>query len=131
MHSNAIMGANFYFKRTDIPCGSDSLSGQKRPGQRGAYERGLQLSEGTYNSGSQNSLCLYRCGRNSSQCVQDHATVRYEVRAPYVSQVKELYERVVNVAKGAAMMAGTNGGMRTGDGIYRIYSQYGSGICGR
>lgn len=46
-------------------------------------------------------------GGTAPNVVQDHATVRYEVRAPYVSQVKELYERVVNVAKGAAMMAGT------------------------
>ena len=63
--------------------------------------------------------------------VQDHATVRYEVRAPYVSQVKELYERVVNVAKGAAMMAGTTVECELAMAFYRIYSQYGSGICGR
>ena len=33
--------------------------------------------------------------------------VRYEVRAPYVRQTKELYDRVVKVAQGAAMMTET------------------------
>jgi aminobenzoyl-glutamate utilization protein B len=39
--------------------------------------------------------------------VQDHATVRYEVRAPYVYQLKDLFDRVVRVAQGAAMMTDT------------------------
>ena len=39
--------------------------------------------------------------------VQDHATVRYEVRSPFVSQLRPLFDRVVDVAKGAALMTGT------------------------
>lgn len=36
--------------------------------------------------------------------VPDHAVIKYEVRAPKVSQMQELFNRVVNSAKGAAMM---------------------------
>ena len=46
-------------------------------------------------------------GGTSPNVVQDHSLVKYEVRAPKVSQMKELFERVVKVAKGAAMMTET------------------------
>jgi len=39
--------------------------------------------------------------------VQDHATVKYEVRAPRVDQTKELFRRVSEVARGAAIMTET------------------------
>ena len=40
--------------------------------------------------------------------VQDRAVVRYEVRAPYVAQAKEIFERVKEVARGASIMTGTS-----------------------
>lgn len=46
-------------------------------------------------------------GGTAPNVVQDHATVRYEVRSPYVHQVKELFARVVRVAQGAALMTDT------------------------
>lgn len=46
-------------------------------------------------------------GGTAPNVVQDRAVVRYEVRAPYVSQVKELFARVERVAQGAAMMTDT------------------------
>lgn len=39
--------------------------------------------------------------------VQSHAVIKYEVRAPKVIQVQELFTRVVDVARGAALMTGT------------------------
>ena len=39
--------------------------------------------------------------------VQGSSTVHYFIRAPKSRQVKEIYERVINVAKGAALMTGT------------------------
>jgi aminobenzoyl-glutamate utilization protein B len=39
--------------------------------------------------------------------VQSHAVIKYEVRAPKVNQVQELFTRLVDVAKGAALMTGT------------------------
>ncbi|RNB79186.1 amidohydrolase [Brevibacillus fluminis] len=46
-------------------------------------------------------------GGFSPNVVQANAEVLYLVRAPKVSQVQEIYERVCNIAKGAALMTGT------------------------
>lgn len=46
-------------------------------------------------------------GGYSPNVVQNHAEVLYLVRAPKVSQAKEIYDRVVKVAQGAAMMTET------------------------
>ena len=39
--------------------------------------------------------------------VQDHAAVHYFIRAPRVYQMMEIYDRVCDVARGAALMTGT------------------------
>ena len=46
-------------------------------------------------------------GGTAPNVVQSCAVIKYEVRAPKVSQVQELFTRVVDVAKGAALMTGT------------------------
>lgn len=46
-------------------------------------------------------------GGSSPNVVQPEAEVLYLIRAPRIDQVKEIYERVCNVAKGAALMTGT------------------------
>ena len=49
-------------------------------------------------------------GGTAPNVVQDHAVIRYEVRSPWVSQVKDLFERVKNVARGASIMTDTTCG---------------------
>ena len=46
-------------------------------------------------------------GGRAPNVVQDHAQVRYLIRAPYYSQVKEIVPRVDDIARGAAMICGT------------------------
>ncbi len=46
-------------------------------------------------------------GGCSPNVVQPKAAVLYQLRAPKLSQVRNMYERVVNIAKGAALMTGT------------------------
>lgn len=46
-------------------------------------------------------------GGISANVVQPEAEVRYMIRAPKIAQVLEIYERVNDVAKGAALMTGT------------------------
>jgi len=46
-------------------------------------------------------------GGQAPNIVQDYAQLYYYVRAPKSTQVKEIFERVANVAKGAALMTGT------------------------
>jgi aminobenzoyl-glutamate utilization protein B len=46
-------------------------------------------------------------GGYSPNVVQSEAEVLYLIRAPKTPQVKEIYERVCNIARGAALMTGT------------------------
>jgi aminobenzoyl-glutamate utilization protein B len=46
-------------------------------------------------------------GGQAPNVVQPKATSLYFIRAPKSRQVKEIYERVVDIAKGAALMSGT------------------------
>lgn len=46
-------------------------------------------------------------GGKSPNVVQGEADVLYLIRAPQVDQVEEIYQRVCNVARGAALMTGT------------------------
>jgi aminobenzoyl-glutamate utilization protein B len=46
-------------------------------------------------------------GGVSPNVVQAEAEVLYLIRAPKISQVQEIYERVCDIAKGAALMTGT------------------------
>lgn len=46
-------------------------------------------------------------GGDAANVVQAEAQVFYSIRAPKMSQVREIYERVKNVAEGAALMTGT------------------------
>ena len=46
-------------------------------------------------------------GGNSANVVQAHAKVEYIVRAPQLDQVNDIYIRLCDVAKGAALMTGT------------------------
>lgn len=47
-------------------------------------------------------------GGTSPNVVQPYAEVTYLVRAPKKQQVQEIYQRVVNIAKGATLMTGTS-----------------------
>lgn len=46
-------------------------------------------------------------GGRSPNVVQPEAAVLYQIRTPHLVQAREIYERVVNIAKGAALMSGT------------------------
>jgi len=46
-------------------------------------------------------------GGCSPNVVQAEASVLYQIRAPKLSQVRDVYDRIVDIAKGAALMTGT------------------------
>lgn len=50
---------------------------------------------------------IVNAGGLSPNVVQPEAEVLYLIRAPQLEDVKEIYERVYNIAKGAALMTGT------------------------
>ncbi len=59
-------------------------------------------------------------GGRAPNVVQDHAAVRYVVRAPYYRQVKEIVKRLDDVARGAALICGTKVSVERESG----YSEY-------
>ena len=107
VQSNAIMGANFRFKgRTSHAAASPHLG-------RSALDAVELMSVGC-NYLREHVIPEARihyayidAGGTAPNVVQDHATVRYEVRTPFVRDLQELFNRVVDVAKGAALMTGT------------------------
>ena len=56
-------------------------------------------------------------GGSAPNVVQDHACVNYFIRAPKITEVLELIERVNDVARGAALMTGTELEIQTAAGL--------------
>ena len=56
-------------------------------------------------------------GGSAPNVVQDHACIFYYVRSPRLYQVLDLYERVKDVARGAALMTGTELEIVLNDGL--------------
>lgn len=46
-------------------------------------------------------------GGTAPNVVQDHAVIKYIIRAPYIWQLNEITQRIDNIARGAAMMCET------------------------
>ena len=105
--SNAIMGANFEFKGLTSHAGATPFLGRSALDAAELMSVGCNyLREHTINE-ARIHYAYVDAGGVAPNVVQDHTLIKYEVRSPKVSQVKELFERVVNVAKGAALMTGT------------------------
>lgn len=60
---------------------------------------------------------ITNAGGNAANVVQETAAVYYEARAPRLNQAFEIFERICEVARGAAIMTGTSYEMVRGDGF--------------
>ena len=107
-HSNAIMGANFYFRGRTAHAGATPYLGRSALDAAELMSVGCNYMREHMIPEARIHYAYIDAGGTAPNVVQDRATVRYEVRAPYVEQVKELYQRVVKVAQGAAMMTETS-----------------------
>lgn len=106
-HNNAIMGANFHFQGLTSHAGSSPYLGRSALDAVELMSVGCNYLREHIIPEARIHYAYIDAGGTAPNVVQDHATVRYEVRAPYVSQLKDLFERVIQVAGGAAMMTGT------------------------
>jgi len=105
--SNAIMGANFNFKGLTSHAGATPYLGRSALDAAELMSVGSNyLREHTINEARIHYAYSY-AGGVAPNVVQEYAQIKYEVRSPKVSQVKELFERVANVARGAALMTDT------------------------
>lgn len=106
--SVAIMGANFEFKGLTAHAGSTPHLGRSALDAAELMSVGVNYLREHMIDQARIHYAYVDAGGVSPNVVQDHALVKYEVRSPKVKQVKELFERVVNVAKGAALMTETS-----------------------
>lgn len=106
-HSNAIMGANFIFRGISSHAGGSPHLGRSALDACELMNIGCNYLREHMIPEARIHYAYIDAGGTAPNVVQDHAVIRYEVRSPWVSQVKELFERVKNVARGASIMTDT------------------------
>lgn len=105
--SVSIMGANFEFKGLTSHAGSTPYLGRSALDAAELMSVGVNYLREHMIDQARIHYAYVDAGGTAPNVVQDHTLVKYEVRSPKVKQVKELFERVVNVARGAALMTDT------------------------
>ena len=106
-HSNAIMGANFEFRGVSAHAGGCPYLGRSALDAVELMNVGCNYLREHMIPEARIHYAYIDAGGTPPNVVQDHAIIRYEVRSPWVSQVKELFKRVQNVARGASIMTDT------------------------
>lgn len=106
-HSNAIIGANFTFRGVSSHAGSTPYLGRSALDAAELMNVGCNYLREHMIPEARIHYAYIDAGGTAPNVVQDHAIIRYEVRSPWVSQAKELFERVKNVARGASIMTDT------------------------
>ncbi len=107
MGSVAIMGANFCFSGTSSHAGAAPELGRSALDAVELMNVGCNYLREHIIDQARIHYAYSDAGGTAPNVVPDHATIKYEVRAPKVSQIQELFARVVNVARGAAIMTDT------------------------
>jgi aminobenzoyl-glutamate utilization protein B len=105
--SVSIMGANFEFKGLTAHAGATPHLGRSALDAAELMNIGVNYLREHMIDQARIHYAYVDAGGTAPNVVQDHTLIKYEVRSPKVKQVKELFERVVNVARGAALMTGT------------------------
>ena len=105
--SNAIMGANFEFFGLAAHAGGSPWLGRSALDACELMNVGCNYLREHIRDGERVHYAYGDPGGSYPNVVQDYARLKYEVRAPKVSQMKELFARVVKIAEGAALMTET------------------------
>ena len=105
--NSAIMGANFTFDGISAHAGGCPWNGRSALDACELMNVGCNYLREHMMDGQRVHYAYSDVGGLQPNVVPAHAVIKYEVRAKRVSEVKELFERVVDVARGAALMTGT------------------------
>ncbi len=105
--SVAIMGANFIFDGVSSHAGGSPHLGRSALDACELMNIGTNYLREHMIDAARIHYAYSDAGGTAPNVVQGHAVIKYEVRAPQVKQVQELFTRVVDIAKGAALMTGT------------------------
>ena len=105
--SVAIMGANFTFDGVSAHAGGSPHLGRSSLDACELMNIGVNYLREHMIDAARIHYAYSDAGGTAPNVVQSHSVIKYEVRAPRVSQVQDLFTRVVDIAKGAALMTGT------------------------
>ncbi len=105
--SVAIMGANFIFDGIASHAGGAPHLGRSALDAAELMNVGCNYLREHMIDQARIHYAYSNAGGTAPNVVQSHAVIKYEVRAPKVNQMQELFTRVVDVARGAALMTGT------------------------
>ncbi len=105
--SVAIMGANFIFDGVASHAGGSPHLGRSALDACELMNVGVNYLREHMIDAARVHYAYSDAGGTAPNVVQSHAVIKYEVRAPKVSQMQELFARVTDIAKGAALMTGT------------------------
>lgn len=105
--SNAVMQATFKFKGRSSHAAASPHLGRSALDAVELMNIGVNYMREHMIDEARVHYAITNSGGISPNVVQAEAEVMYLIRAPKPSQVKELYERVVKIAKGAALMTET------------------------
>ncbi len=105
--SVAIMGANFIFDGIASHAGGAPHLGRSALDACELMNVGVNYLREHMIDEARIHYAYSDAGGTAPNVVQAHAVIKYEVRAPKVKQMKELFTRVTDIAKGAALMTGT------------------------
>ena len=103
----AIMGANFTFDGVASHAGGAPHLGRSALDAAELMNVGVNYLREHMIDEARVHYAYSDAGGTAPNVVPAHAVIKYEVRAPKVAQVQELFARVVNIAKGAALMTET------------------------
>ena len=103
----AIMGANFTFDGIAAHAGGSPHLGRSALDAAELMNVGVNYLREHMIDEARVHYAYSDAGGTAPNVVPAHAVIKYEVRAPKVAQVQELFARVVNIAKGAALMTET------------------------
>ena len=103
----AILGANFTFDGVSAHAGGAPHLGRSALDAAELMNVGCNYLREHMIDQARIHYAYADVGGSAPNVVQSHSVVKYEVRAPHVSEMKDLFERVINVAKGAALMTET------------------------
>lgn len=103
----AILGANFTFDGVSAHAGGAPHLGRSALDAAELMNVGCNYLREHMIDQARIHYAYSDAGGTAPNVVQSHAVIKYEVRAPKINQMQELFTRVVDVAKGAALMVGT------------------------
>ena len=106
--THAIMGANFTFDGVASHAGSSPHLGRSALDAAELMNVGVNYLREHVIDAARIHYAYSSAGGTAPNVVQDHVVIKYEVRAPKVAQMRELFARVVKVAQGAALMTETS-----------------------